>query len=242
MSFCRRLVTSLILITSLLPLAGRADTIAIVGSGAVASALGPRFASLGHRVVYGSRSPASPDVQELVRETGGNALAAIPSEAAALADIVLIAVPWDAAEDVVNSLGDLSGKIIIDPTNPRVVAEDGFRDYPSHTSNAERIQSAAPGAFVVKAFNTTSTDLMVDPDALGYRITIPIVGNDEAAKKTIANLLESMGYQAVDVGPIRYALVLEGLFLLRSNARDLLGTHFEYDFRVREHPEPQEVR
>src|SRR5690606_33468590 len=156
MSFHRSLVVTTFLITSaLLPIA-RAETIAVIGTGEVGASLGPRFAAVGHDVVYGSRSPERDDVRQLVRDTGRNASAATPAEAAARADIVVLAVPWNAIEEVVRSLGDLSGKIVIDPTNPRIIAEDGFRDFPSHTSNAERIQALAPEAFVVKAFNTIS--------------------------------------------------------------------------------------
>jgi predicted dinucleotide-binding enzyme len=220
----------------------RAATVALIGTGDFSSAMGPRFAALGHRVIYGSRTPERADVRQLVLDSGENASAATPSEAAAAADLILLAVPWTAAEQVVRGLGDLSGKILIDPMNPRIVADDGFRDYAAHISSAEQLQELAPAAFVVKALNTISLDAMRDPNVIGATITIPIAGNDAAAKKTVADIIAALGYQPVDVGPVRYAHVIEGLYLLRSNARDILGTHFDYDFRVREHATPQEIR
>ncbi len=131
------------------PVGVSAETIAMIGTGQFGSALGPRLASLGHEIVYGSRSPDREDVRALVAATGEGASATTPSAAASQADIVVIALPWDVAEEVVRGLGDLSGKIIIDPINPRIVGEDGLADYPTYTSNAERIQNLAPNAKAV---------------------------------------------------------------------------------------------
>ena len=242
MAVSRSLLLSALLVLTALPLAGRSETIALIGTGEVSAAFGPRLAQLGHQVIYGSRTPDRPDVRDMLQATGNGATAALPGEAAAQADIVMINVPWSVAEEVVLGLGDLAGKIIIDPINPRIVDEDGYRNYPTYTSNAERIQNLAPQAFVVKAFNTISSDTMIDPDVLGYPVTIPIAGNDAAAKQTVAGLAEALGYEAVDVGPVRYAHIVEGFYLLRSNARDLLGDHFEYHLRRRETQVPQEIR
>ena len=242
MTVFRSLLLPALLISTALPLAGRGETIALIGTGEVSAAFGPRFAELGHQVIYGSRTPNRPEVREMVRATGAGASAALPGEAAAQADIVMINVPWSVAEEVVLGLGDLAGKIVIDPINPRIVDEDGYRNYPTYTSNAERIQNLAPRAFVVKAFNTISADTMIDPDVLGHPVTIPIAGNDPTAKQTVAALAEALGYEAVDVGPVRYAHVVEGFYLLRSNTRDMLGDHFEYHLRRRETGVPQEIR
>ena len=242
MTVSRSLLLSALLVLTALPLAGRSETIALIGTGDVSAAFGPRLAQLGHQVIYGSRTPDRPDVREMLQATGNGATAALPGEAAAQADIVMINVPWSVAEEVVLGLGDLAGKIIIDPINPRIVDEDGYRNYPTYTSNAERIQNLAPQAFVVKAFNTISSDTMIDPEVLGHPVTIPIAGNDAAAKQTVAGLAEALGYEAVDVGPVRYAHIVEGFYLLRSNARDLLGTHYEYHLRRRENAAPQEIR
>src|SRR5688572_32465833 len=101
--------------------AASAESIALIGTGNVAAALGKRFAEHGHKIVYGSRNPTAADVRELVAATGHDAVAVMPADAAGRADIVVLAVPWSAAEDVVRGLGDLRGKILVDPTNPRVM-------------------------------------------------------------------------------------------------------------------------
>ncbi len=157
-----------------------AETVALIGTGNVGAALGQRFALRGHQIVYGSRDPAAADVRELVATTGHGAVAVSPAEAAARSDIIVLAVPWSAAEDVVRTLGELTGKIIVDPTNPRVMASDGFADYPIEDSNAERIARLAPGAHVVKAFSTLGAETMLDPKLAGSPVTVPIVGDDRA--------------------------------------------------------------
>jgi predicted dinucleotide-binding enzyme len=207
-----------------------ADTIAIIGTDDVAGALGPGFAGLGHDVVYGSRNPDRDKVRDLVSRTGGNSAAMGQSEAAAGADIVVLAVPWDVIEDVIGNLGDLSGKIIVDPTNPRAVAEDGLRWYPRELSNAEIIQQLAPGAYVVKAFNTLSSETMAEPATAGGPVSVPIAGNDAQAKQRVSALIAGIGLEPVDVGPVRYARIIEGLYYLRSNAR-MLRQPFNYHFR-----------
>ena len=220
---------SLVAFSLITPVTVLADTIAMIGTGEVGSALGPRFASLGHEIIYGSRAPDRADVQALVAATGDRASATTQVAAARAADIVVLASPWRVAEDVVIGLGDLTGKIIIDPINPRVVGDDGVADYPTYTSNAERIQILAPGAKVVKAFSTISVDTMIDVTLVDHPVTIPLVGDDAEAKAVVAEMCEALGFETLDFGALRYAHVLEGLYLLRVNAR-LNDVFFEWDF------------
>jgi NADPH-dependent F420 reductase len=205
-----------------------AETIALIGTGNVGAALGRRFAEQGHTVTYGSRNPAAAHVAELVRITGRGAVALAPAAAAARSHVVVIAVPWTAAEDVVRSLGDLAGKIVVDPTNPSVTAADGFADYPPlPESNAEAIARLAPGAQVVKAFSTLGAETMLDPRLAKDPVTIPLVGDDRTAKAVVAELARGIGLEAVDVGPLRHARIIEGLHYLRANA---LGGRVNFHF------------
>jgi NADPH-dependent F420 reductase len=206
-----------------------AETIAMIGTGNVGAALGRRFAEHGHTIFYGSRDPSAADVRELVTATGGS-VALTQAEAAARADIVVLAVPSTAAEAVVRGLGDLRGKIVVDPTNPRVMAADGFADYPRDGSTAERIAALAPGAHVVKAFNTLGSETMFDPSVAGGPVTLPLVGDDRAAKERVAVLARQIGLEAVDVGPLRHARIVEGLHYLRANAYGgRINFHFPRD-------------
>ena len=209
-----------------------AETIAIIGTGQVAGALGPEFAAQGHTIVYGSRNPDRDDVKDLVERTGERASATTQQQAVARADVVVLAVPGGVAEEIARQLGDLSGKIIIDPTNRLGRGDDGWfvHDVPGKGSNAELIQAAAPNARVVKAFNTLNYRTMIDPESSGGPVTIPIAGNDEEAKAFVAGLIEGMGLEVVDVGPLRYAHVLEEMLVVWANAR-ARGAAFDYHLR-----------
>jgi len=199
-------------------LPAQADTIAIIGTGSVASALGPEFAAQGHTIIYGSRSPDRDDVQQLVVSTGDSASATTPGDAAKDADIVVLAVPGMLVEEITLGLGNLAGKIIIDPTNPLLEGGDGLM-HGVETSNAEIVQAAAPGAFVVKAFNTLSWQTMLDPASSGGPVSIPLSGNSDDAKATVAKLVEGMGLEAIDVGPVESARWVEGMLILWINNR-----------------------
>jgi len=200
------------------PAPARAETIAIVGTGNVGGALGRRLAEQGHRIIYGSRTPDSAAVRALVAETGRGAAAEEPAAAAAAAEVVILAVRAEAIEGVVAGLGDLSGKIVVDPTNPRITAADGYRDFAFDGSNAERVQRLAPGASVVKAFSTLGARTMLDPSVARGPVTVPVVGDDRAAKAVVVELARSIGLEGLDVGPLRHARILEGLHFLRWNA------------------------
>ena len=121
----RNLILTLLILAA--PALVSAETIAVIGTGNVGGALGPAFATLGHDIIYGSRQPGRQDVQALVGLTDGNASAMLPAEAAAAADIVVMATKWADAELALKSLGDLSGKIILDPNNAVRVDDAGIR-------------------------------------------------------------------------------------------------------------------
>jgi len=209
-----------------------AETIAVIGTGDVGGALGPEFAAQGHTIVYGSRDPQRGKVQELVEKTGDLASATTPAEAAAQADIVVLAVPGLMVEEITKSLGDLSGKIIIDPTNP-LERRMNRLEHAVDTSNAEIIQAAAPGAYVVKAFNTLNWRTMVDPSSAGGPVSIPLVGDNGRAKKIVAELVAGMGLEPIDVGPLRDARWVEGMLILWINNRyGDKRTSFDYHLRA----------
>jgi hypothetical protein len=211
-----------------------AETIAVIGTGNVGGALGPRFSELGHDIIYGSRQPQRADVQALVAQTEGNATAMLPAEAAAAADIVVMATKWADAEVALKSLGDLSGKIILDPNNAVRLDDAGMRHLDVETSAAEMIQSWAPNARVVKAFNTLGSDTMANPASAGGPVTIAIAGNDADAKAVIAGLVTGIGFEVVDMGDLSAARFIEQMLIARGNA-GRLGSPFNYYFR----PVPQ---
>jgi predicted dinucleotide-binding enzyme len=158
----------------------------------------------------------------------------LPAEAAAAADIVVMATKWADAEVALKSLGDLSGKIILDPNNAVRVDDAGMRHQDVETSCAQLIQSWAPNSMVVKAFNTLPAGTMADPASAGGPVTIPIAGNDADAKAVIAGLVTGIGFEVVDMGDISAAHAIEQMLIVRGNA-GTMGAPFNYYFR----PVPQ---
>ncbi|MFK7955035.1 MAG: NADPH-dependent F420 reductase [Lysobacterales bacterium] len=227
----RKILMALLL---MLPVAGFAHTVAVIGTGDVASALGPEFAAQGHDVTYGSRKPDSDAAQELVEATPGTAKVMLPAAAVRGADIVVLAVPASVVVSVAQSLGDLSGKILIDPTNAFRFTDNKLVEAVSDTPVALSLQEAVPDAHVVKAFHVLNYRVMIDPELAGGPMTIPMVGDSAEAKATVTALAEGMGFHTMDLGPVRYAKELEGLLVLWFNAR-LSGQPFNYYFR----PEPR---
>ncbi|HRQ42177.1 MAG TPA: NAD(P)-binding domain-containing protein [Chloroflexota bacterium] len=186
--------------------------IAIIGTGSVGRALGAGWAQKGHAVIFGSRHPDEEKVRQLLEMAGANARAALPEAAAAEAEVVVLAVPGTAVATTIPTLGDLSGKILVDATNP---IAPGLQLAVGHiTSGAEQVAALASGAHVVKAFNTTGAENMADPIYQGEPITMFICGDDMAAKTAVSQLAQDLGFDVADVGDLSKARLLEPMALV----------------------------
>lgn len=209
-----------------------AETIAVIGTGNVGMALGTELAEQGHTIIYGSRSPLGLKALDLAKKTRGSASTATPSEAAADAQIVVLAVPGMVVEDVVRGLGNLAGKIVIDATNPLLMDEPMVFRYGVATSNGEIVQAALPDAFVVKAFNTISWPSMISPEDSEGPLYVAIAGNHQAAKDTVATLVTGMGLVPFDLGPIEVAHWTEYAAVVVLNNQFSARQNFELVFRA----------
>jgi len=187
--------------------------IAIIGAGNVGGTLGTAWAAKGHEVSFGVRHPSSAKVQALVSAAGNRARAVSLRDAAAAAEVVVLATPWNAAEAALKEGGDLSGKVVIDATNPLKSGLSGLAIGHS-TSAGEQVAGWAPRARVVKAFNTIGAAHMADPRFGTQRASMFICGNDTGAKTTVAGLASELGFDPVDCGPLTQARLLEPLAML----------------------------
>jgi len=185
--------------------------IGIVGTGPVGATLGRRFAEAGHSVTFGTRRPESDEAKELARIPG--ARIASHQEAARTTGVVVLATPWPAAQEALRGLGDLSGKILLDLVNPLLPDLSGLAV--GNTSSAgEMIAQWAPGARVVKIFNTIGYNVMADPKFPDGPATLFYCGDDPEAKKVAHQLAEQIGFDPIDAGPLTKARVLEAFALL----------------------------
>lgn len=185
--------------------------VAMIGTGTLASTFGPAVGRAGYPLVYGSRNPARGEVAALVKQSGPKARAALPAEAAADARIVILAVPRAVLDEVMAGLGDLDGKVVVDVSGGmKRVADDGYLELVPGESNAERLQSKHPNARMVR-INLPLMAYFVDPNLVGTPPTIPIAGNDSAARAAVARLVFDMGLDPWDAGPLRFAQVFDAM-------------------------------
>ncbi len=182
--------------------------IGILGAGNVGSALGRGWAKEGHAIMFSSRNPQSEKMQSLIGDIGANAQAGTVADTVAFGTVIVVAIGWDALPDLLRSVHDWSGKIIIDATNRFGPGPAG-----SVGSAAEDIAHIT-GAPVVKAFNTIGAENMDHPDFGDQVPTMFIAGDDAAAKSTVKTLTEALGFEVVDAGPLSNAAMLEELVKL----------------------------
>ena len=184
--------------------------VAIIGAGNVGTALAGAFTDTGHEVTVTARSKES--AEQCAMQTGAKAVTE-NREAAQAGDVVVIAVPLQAVDAVINELADvLEGKVVVDTTN-RVNPEDPGSTLDG-TSVAERIQATIPGARVVKALNTVFSSTYAKPEIGGLKIDAFAAGDDDDAKRRVLELVEGIGFNPVDAGPLAFARVLEGMAAL----------------------------
>lgn len=177
--------------------------VGIIGAGNVGKALATAGVRAGHAVTISSTTP-----DEAARAAAAASASAGRSNQAVVAgaNMVILAVPFDAVRGIVDELGAaLDGKVLIDVTN-RFAPEQ--LDGPS---NAERIQQMVPKARVVKAFNTIFASHQADPAIDGVQLDGFVVGDDAAAKQQALDLVASLGFRPIDAGPLAMARALEGM-------------------------------
>lgn len=180
----------------------------VIGAGNMGSGFAKRFTTAGHHVAITSRD--SNKAEALAKQVGAEA--ASGTQAATDADVIVIATPYSEAVSALRTLGNLSGKIIVDVTNP--LSADYMSLTVGHkTSAAEIIAAAVPGAHVVKAFNTIFAQVLADGADFGNQLkaTVFVATDDARAKETVKSLAQSIGFDVIDAGGLKNARYLEPL-------------------------------
>jgi predicted dinucleotide-binding enzyme len=174
--------------------------IGILGAGNIGANVARLFVKAGHDVrLANSRGPHT--LSDLCAEIGASAGPAMPGDAVAFGDIVVLAIPWVAKEEVIPEAGPYDGKIVVDAMNP--YTEDFEIEDLGDRTSSEIIRTLVPGARLVKAFNTIYYRRLVSegkPSGAEGRLAIPVAGDDAAAKAVVMALIDEIGFDAVDSG------------------------------------------
>jgi predicted dinucleotide-binding enzyme len=191
--------------------------IAIIGAGNVGRALAGSLTRAGHDVTVSATHPEH--AREAAAQTGASA-AATNADAVSNASVVVLAVPSTAFEGLAAEIGDaLAGKVVVDVSNRPTPSPDG-----TSTSIAEELQDKLPGTSVVKAFNTSFASRQAEPTVNGISADGYVAGDDAAAKQTVLDVVESIGFRPVDAGSLAAARTLEGMAWLNITRAISNGT------------------
>ncbi|RXD04770.1 NADP oxidoreductase [Sphingomonas sp. UV9] len=174
--------------------------IGIIGAGTVAQAFAGKAIDAGHLVAFSnSRGPQS--LTSIVGKFGPSASAVTRAKAAERL-VVLLAVPWPRLHAALEDLPAWNGRILIDATNAFIdgTPKQGIADFADGTSS-EYVASLAPGARVVKAMNSLfMTNFVSEASTSSYRRVAFVSADDRVARRTVADLFESLGFAPVDLG------------------------------------------
>lgn len=194
--------------------------IALIGSGHIGAGLARAWSKKGHTLVFGARNPQDAELLALSQET--RASISSVGDAAQKAEVVVFAMPFAALDEVLKATGELAGKLVVDCTN---AVERGMQlKYGHTTSAAEELQKKLPRARVFKSFNAQGAENLANPVYGGVPATNFFCGDDAEGRKQMKQLVEDVGFEAMDAGPLKNARLLEPLMLLWVNAAQSLGT------------------
>lgn len=190
--------------------------IAIIGSGNVGGALAQRWIQAGHTVLIGAQFPLSEKNRKLATQIGEDRFTAI-ERAVAQSEVVLVATPPTAIFEVISRMGDVSGKVIIDATNAVMKGPDPY----ATVFDALKDRTSAE---VVKCFNTTGFENMLDPVYQGDGIDMFMAGDSERAKTVARQLALDCGFgSCIDFGKADKVKLLEHFALSWINLAIMQG-------------------
>jgi len=192
-------------------------TVGIIGSGNVGQQLALGFLKLGYEVKIGTRDANK--LNDWLKTAGLKASVGNFDQSASFGDLIVIATSWSGAESAINLAGreNFKNKIVVDVTNPLDFSQGVPPKFMASMGNSagEIIQRWLPDSKVVKAFNTISAFIMVNPNLEEGKPDLLIAGNDESAKKTVSDIAKGFGWESViDMGDISQSFLLEAFAML----------------------------
>ena len=205
-------------------------TVCILGAGSVGRALASRFLLADCTVRFGAR-----DVTTAAANLSGplaSIAALAPPDAAVGAELIVIAVPAGAAVDAARSAGDLTGKVLLDCTNPLRWDAGPIWAPPAEGSTALALAAAFPGARVVKGFNHFGAEIQGEPALTTGPADAFFAGDDGGSKACVMSLAGRMGFRALDAGPLRNSALLENLAVLWIHLAAVGGAGRGFGFRM----------
>jgi predicted dinucleotide-binding enzyme len=170
-------------------------------------------------------------MQQLLALAGSNARAATLQDTATSGELLLLATPWPVTKEVVQGLGDLTGTVLIDATNPLLADLSGLV-LGTTTSAAEQVAGWARGAKVVKAFNAVGSNIMENPVFGADKPVLFFCGDDSGAKGKVKHLADELGFEGVDAGLLTQARLLEPFALLWISLALKYGLGREIAFKL----------
>jgi predicted dinucleotide-binding enzyme len=193
--------------------------IGIIGSGIVGRVLATAFLREGNEVMLGTRNTSKPEVVKW-KGDNENGDTGTFADTAAFGDLLVLATSGPVTETAVQLAGikNFNGKTVIDATNPIAAAPpvNGVIQYFTgpNESLMEKLQALVPEANFVKSFNSVGNAMMYQPNYNGIKPTMFICGNNDEAKKTVSDILDSFGWEAADFGKAESARAIEPLAML----------------------------
>lgn len=184
--------------------------IGIIGAGNMGSSLAKLLTGAGYQVAIADNG--SGKAEQVANDNAPSVRATSVQVAAEISEVVVLAIPFDAAAQLLQQLAEtLSGKIVIDITNP--ISADYMSLTLGHsTSAAEEIQKLVPDAHVVKAFNTILAQVLAEGPSFGEgRAQVFVAANDKAAKEAVTRIVQRTGFDSLDAGDLSNARYLEPL-------------------------------
>jgi NADPH-dependent F420 reductase len=210
--------------------------VTIIGAGNMGRGIGTRLVAGGHSVTFVDANP------ETAEKTAAEVKAVVPNGAkvstaslgeAELGDVVVLAVWYGTNIEIAKQLGaKLAGKVVVDIANPLNSSFDGLATAPNSSSAEDVAKAIAAGAKVVKAFNTTYAGTLVAGQVAGQPLDVFIAGDDEDAKKKVAELVKDGGMRPIDTGPLSRARQIEAMQFLHIVTQGTLGTNWASTIKI----------